>query len=233
LINSASNTMQRKHSNTLAPELVVDRICELRRNVFMKRLFTIALLACLAAFPVTAAVLFSNGEPDPAAGGVASNFGHDPEYEYQSADDFVLAAPATITQVRWWGLYQGSNLPLEPDAFTLRIFADVGGLPSAEPLFEELLPRVRRQATKWISGGYDVYEYTALLHPHVPLPAGTYWLSLVEDVDVEVLGVAWLWALSSNAAGNHAYRFVDDTAWAAIHPFSLAFEIRGVSAGNP
>lgn len=207
----------------------VDHGVQLRRNHRMKRFIVTALLSCLVSFPTVAAVLFSNGEPDPAAGAVASNFGHDPEYEYQSADDFILASPSTISQVRWWGIYQGSNVPLEPDVFTLKIFADAGGLPSVIPIYEEQLARVRRQKTGDISGGYDVYEFNTSLRPHLDLPAGTYWLSIVEDVDVEELGVAWLWSLNSNSAGNHAYRFVDDTAWAAQHPFKLAFEIKGTA----
>ena len=198
----------------------------------MKRFFITALLSCLVTFPAAAAVLFSNGEPDLSAGAVASNFGHDPEYEYQSADDFHLAAPSTISQVRWWGIYQGSNVPLEPDVFTLRIFADAGGLPTVIPIFEEQLSRVRRQKTGGLSGGYDVYEYNVSLHPRVELPAGTYWISVVEDVDVEELGVAWLWSLSSNSEGNHAYRFVDDTTWAAQHSFTLAFEVKGTAKNN-
>ena len=198
----------------------------------MKRFFTTALLSCLVTFPAIAAVLFSNGEPDPSAGAVASNFGHDPEYEYQSADDFSLAAASTISQVRWWGIYQGSNVPLEPDVFTLRIFADAGGLPSVTPIFEESLARVRRQKTGGFSGGYDVYEYNVSLRPHLELPAGTYWISIVEDVDVEELGVAWLWSLRSNSEGNHAYRFVDNTTWASQHSFTLAFEIRGTAKNN-
>jgi hypothetical protein len=198
----------------------------------MKRFFVTALLSCLVTFPAAAAVLFSNGEADLSAGAVASNFGHDPEYEYQSADDFFLAAPSTISQVRWWGIYQGSNVPLEPDVFTLRIFADAGGLPSVIPIFEEQVSRVRRQKTGGLSGGYDVYEYNLSLRPRVELPAGTYWISIVEDVDVEELGVAWLWSLSSNSEGNHAYRFVDNTTWAAQHSFTLAFEIKGTAKNN-
>lgn len=198
----------------------------------MKRFIIAALLSCLITLPSAAAVLFSNGEPDLSAGAVASNFGHDPEYQYQSADDFQLPGVSTISQVRWWGIYQGSNVPLEPDVFTLRIFADAGGLPSIIPIFEEQLPRVRRQKTDGLSGGYDVYEFNASLRPHLELPAGTYWISIVEDVDVEVVGTAWLWSLSSNTTGNHAYRFVDDTAWAAQHSFALAFEIKGSTKRN-
>jgi hypothetical protein len=198
----------------------------------MKRFLVTALLSCLVTFPAAAAVLFSNGEPDLSAGAVASNFGHDPEYEYQSADDFFLAAPSTISQVRWWGIYQGSNVPLEPDVFTLRIFAGAGGLPAVIPIFEEQVSRVRRQKTGGLSGGYDVYEYNVSLRPRVELPAGTYWISVVEDVDVEELGVAWLWSLSSNSEGNHAYRFVDNTTWAAQHSFTLAFEIKGTAKNN-
>ena len=94
------------------------------------------------------------------------------------------------------------------------------------------VPRVRRQKTGGLSGGYDVYEYNVSLRPHFELPASTYWISVVEDVDVEELGVAWLCSLSSNSEGNHAYRFVDNTTWAAQHTFTLAFEIRGTVKNN-
>jgi hypothetical protein len=108
--------------------------------------------------------------------------------------------------VRWWGLYQGSNIPLEPDVFTIRIFADNAGVPASTPLVELRIERVHRRATELVSAGYDVYEYTALLKPHVTLPAGTYWLSILNDVDTEEVGTDWLWALNNNDAGNFAAR---------------------------
>src|SRR5215217_4531694 len=96
--------------------------------------YLLLLLGALTASPAAAAVLVDNGAPNPEAGAVASNFaGGDPEYAFQSADDFSLAAPSTITHVTWWGVYQGSNIPLEPDLFTVRIFADNAGTPAVTP----------------------------------------------------------------------------------------------------
>src|ERR1044072_1805441 len=112
----------------------------------MNKLF-FASLFILAAARVVAAQLVDNGAPNPDAGAVASNFaGDDPEYEFQSADDFRLASASTLTQVRWGGLYQGSNIPLEPDVFTIRIFTDNADLPGAAPLVEWRIERVSRHA---------------------------------------------------------------------------------------
>ncbi len=191
------------------------------------RKFIAFIAACVFGLSVRAAALFGNGSPNPDAGGVASNFGHDPEYEYQSADDFVLTSDTTLAKVRWWGMYQGSNMPLDPDAFSIRIFADAGGIPAATPIVDEQVVRVRRRPTGVTSGGYDIYEYTTQLKPHVTLSAGTYWLSIVEDVDVEETATAWLWALSSNSSGNHAFRATDISAWQQLHAFTTAFEITG------
>jgi hypothetical protein len=195
----------------------------------MKKFISILVLGITVATRLAAAVLVDNGAPNPDAGAVASNFaGGDPEYAFQSADDFQLAAASTITHLTWWGLYQGSNVPLEPDVFTVRIFSDNAGSPAIVPLAEWRLPHVRRAATGLLSGGYDVYEYNAVLTPHVALPAGTYWLSIVNDVDTEEVGTDWLWMLSDNSNGNFVARFSDDTTWQSLHPFALAFQIHGV-----
>ena len=196
----------------------------------MKKFALTLLLGIAVTTQVVAAVLVDNGAPNPIAGAVASNFaGGDPEYAFQSADDFSLTAASTIIHVTWWGLYQGSNIPLEPDIFTVRIFADNAGSPAITPFAEWYLNRVRRSATGAASAGYDIYEYTAVLTPHIALPAGTYWLSIVNDVDTEEVGTDWLWMLSDNANGNFAARFSDDTSWQSLHPFTLAFQLRGVS----
>jgi hypothetical protein len=200
----------------------------------MKQIVSLLLFAALIGLPVSAAELFNNGVPDPVAGATASNFaGHDPEYELQAADDFYLATASTITHVRWWGIYQGSNVPLEPDLFTLRIFADESGSPAATPLIDLPLERVRRSQTGLTSAGYDVYEYTAVLAPHVTLAAGTYWLSIMNDVDTEEVGTDWLWMLSSNSTGNFVARVNDSAPWEPLHTFALAFEIKGVPHRNP
>jgi hypothetical protein len=192
--------------------------------------FLLLLLGALTASPATAALLADTGAPSPDAGAVASNFaGGDPEYAFQSADDFQLATASAITRVRWWGFYQGSNVPLEPDVFTLRIFADNGGTPAIAALFESPLEKVHRRATGLVSGGYDVYEYTATLKPVLELAPGTYWLSIVNDVDTEEVGTDWLWMLSDNANGNFVARYSDGTAWQSLHPFTLAFQINGVT----
>ena len=192
--------------------------------------YLLLLLGALTASPAEAALLADNGAPSPDAGAVASNFaGGDPEYAFQSADDFQLAATSTITLVRWWGFYQGSNIPLEPDVFTLRIFADNAGSPAIAPLSEWHLDKVHRRATGLVSSGYDVYEYTATLKPRLALPPGTHWLSIVNDVDTESVGTDWLWMLSDNAGGNFAARFSDGTPWQSLHPFTLAFQINGVA----
>jgi hypothetical protein len=196
----------------------------------MKSSFVSVIAAALAVLPVSAGLLFNNGGPNPEAGAVASNFaGHDPEYEIQSADDFVLASPATLTQVRWWGAYQGSNVPLNPDVFTIRIFADAGGQPAATALAEERPVRVRRSATGVTTASLDIYEYVAQFKPHLELPAGVYWLSIVNDVLVEETATDWLWVLNDLSAGNYAFRFNDGSAWESVHPFTLAFEIYGIN----
>lgn len=194
----------------------------------MKRL-GIFLLAVLA-FPAFAALLVDNGNPDPQAGAVASNLAnHDPEYEFQSADDFTLSSSAMITRIRWWGVYQGPNLPLDPEEFTLRIFADAGGSPASTPLVELPLTHILRKKTDVVTSGYDVYEYTAILAPPLNLDAGTYWISIVANVDSEEVGTDWLWALSSATSGNFQARVNDAAPWEPLHAFALAFEIEGVA----
>ena len=123
----------------------------------------------------------------------------------------------------------GSNVPLDPDVFTIRIFADAGGHPDATPLAEEQLVRVRRSLTGLTTGGLDIYEYVAQLKPRLALTAGVYWLSIVNDVMVEETSTDWLWVLNDLSAGNYAFRFNDGSAWESVHPFTLAFEIYGIT----
>ena len=91
----------------------------------------VALLGIAAGTPAMAGIIFNNGAPDLNNAG-ESDF----DFPFQQADNFSLAPGAeTIRDVHWWGIYAFINTPTAPDNFTIRIFADNGGVPAVNSLF--------------------------------------------------------------------------------------------------
>ena len=130
---------------------------------------------------------------------------------FQQADDFQLQAGAnTITDVHWWGAYSGSNTPTEPDDFTIRIFADIAGLPTVTPLFEFTVGDVERFDTGVDVQVFDVYAYSADIAPLALAAETTYWLSIVNDTAAD-LGDSWFWSI--NNTGSSAGRGADGQDW--------------------
>jgi hypothetical protein len=81
--------------------------------------------------PALGDVIYDNGAPDNAFITVS-----DFDFPYQLADDFELGAGgAVITDIHWWGAYASAHSP-GTDSFTIRIFEDSAGAPSAVALHE-------------------------------------------------------------------------------------------------
>jgi len=169
--------------------------------------------AASLAMPADASIIYDNGGPliSPTYVGVLSDF--DTDRQRQRADDFQLFSYGnTITEIQWWGVYGDGPVPAA-DNFTIRIFADNGGLPESDPIIELAAGDVGRTDSgldQDFQGGLDVYAYSYAVSP-ITLDANTtYWLSIVNDTSGEA--VNWFWE-NSSGSGNTATRASDDGGW--------------------
>ena len=184
------------------------------------------LCACLVA-PVQAVYV-----QDPLDGGdaILTSFGT------ESADDFVLAADAEVTGVRWWGSLDFPNF--FADTFNVRIYEDGGGVPNATPLAEYTGVGVTRTATALFDiVQAPVYQFDFLLPASLSLSAGTSYYLGLESTDQNG-GFYWLQSADSVNDANFfrtwfgPYPNVDP--WAAdVQTFDLAFELLGTSSRVP
>jgi hypothetical protein len=114
-------------------------------------------------------------------------------------ESFRPLAPATVTSVCWWGLYDGCG-PTRTDHFTIAYYADDGGMPGAivaGPF--EVMPNVKTETGLLVSGRNE-FLYGAD-HPPVHLSDECTWISIVNDPD----GVAciWFWETATPGDGTH------------------------------
>ena len=127
-----------------------------------------ALLACLAAFAVPASagpVVYDNGAPNQASGNNMS-------FAYQ-AEDFVLAANTTISDVHFWSLeaanaYRGG--------FYWALHGNTGGAPGA--LIAGGFQNVVTRTSLGVAGFGTEFRNDFDLNTATALAAGTYWLVL-------------------------------------------------------
>ena len=91
------------------------------------------------------------------------------------AENFVLTADASISQLVTWGGYFNANVPMDTDYITVIIHADDTGAPGAELYNEADVASVREQ-TGLVLFGVDEWKHTLTLATPVALTAGTYWI---------------------------------------------------------
>jgi CARDB protein len=155
----------------------------------------------------------------PAAAGEFSNVG-----SQQVADDFVLSTPTTLASFSWFGRYGANIAVANPVDFSIRIFADAAGQP-ANTALQTFDVSVTATPTGQTFGSVPWFAYSTPLG--VTLPAGSYWISVLEtDPDTPDTGTTqWLWA-DSSAAGARALRVGEGGTWTAAldvnHAFTLA-----------
>ncbi|MHC4966216.1 MAG: YncE family protein, partial [Planctomycetota bacterium] len=99
------------------------------------------------------------------------------------AENFVFIEPASIDIIRFWGGYAPTNVPLDPDRFTLVLWDDSNGEPGN--IIREvrgITPTTRRPTGGQIAdGAIDEYEYTIDLEPNETLLPGVYWVEIFND----------------------------------------------------
>lgn len=158
-----------------------------------------------------------------------------------AADQFELAANATITRVTWYGLYApgaGVQDPvaISPIDFSIRFFSDSAGLPGTV-LSDQAVSALVQDSGSTVTAagaflGHAIYQFQADLPADVSVgPGSVTWLSIV-DTDPDTLGLWWLWSDSPSVAGDtKAWGSGDPELWTLSRSNGqLAFTLEGVTA---
>ena len=173
-------------------------------------------------------VIYDNGGPDLVTDpdSLLSDFDISAPFTVtnQTADDFALqSGNNTIRDIHWWGIYLLDNTP-GTDDFTIRIFEDDGGKPSAINFQTVFTGNPGRADTGFdhtpLSGLFiaDLYEYWVEV-PALTLTAGTtYWLSIVNNTSDDD-NDTWAWVTSSTGGGGNGHeRAADGDVWTVHAP---------------
>jgi hypothetical protein len=147
--------------------------------------FAIAL--ALAGLPerTGASTLFELPPADPFAAGTLFS---DAQHPREAASFFTLVEGATLDGLAWWGGYFSFEDVPNPvtSPFEIRVFTDTGTCPADVPF---VAAAVTASVTPF-PASLPQFEYHATLAQPGVLPAGTYWLSIV-DVDPANPTFAW------------------------------------------
>lgn len=159
----------------------------------------------------------------------------------QVADNFTLTEAHDITDISWWGLYDGG---VADDFFTVRIFDDNGANApvTTTPLSWSDVPSdpngphvVRSTNPAGSIGNTDVWLYTLDISSlGWALDPGSnptdYWLSIVNDTGI------WFWVTSDDTQGNGRGRSGDingTSVWVTEFNQEYAFGIEDNSTDPP
>lgn len=185
------------------------------------------ILVSLLLLPTAkAAPVFDNGTPsltgDPAA--LAS----DPEAGQLVADDFTLAADATLRSITFFGAYAGPGPNAQPDNFGIFILNDAGGQPGTVILGEAVTPSGRGN-TGMLIGTIPVFRWGANFTPTALTGGTTYWVAVV-GLDVDPTN-NFFWATTSGGNGTPGQFSVDGgSSWSQVgnmdaDPDELVFQL--------
>lgn len=149
------------------------------------------------------------------------------------ADDFVLAAPASVGQiVLWGGYFPGNMIPGAPDSFTVIFHQDAALLPGANIDTQTLAPTSATTTGVTLFGVSEVL-YVVDLTP-VALPAGTFWVEIFTNTAGNT--DQFFWEVGNldavNGRLNNAFAtVVPGAAWNAGNPVADgAFALCGAGA---
>ena len=154
----------------------------------MRKLWlAVALAGLMAAWSGTASavVLYDNGGPTSGYGyfSDSANIWETNTVTVLAYEDFTLSSDSTITDMHWWGGYNGNpgNTPPTTDAFVYDVQSNPGsnGQPSGEITTGSLGDGGRTDTGNTDIGGNEIYQYDAF-GLSIPLPAGQYFLSIYD-----------------------------------------------------
>lgn len=146
-----------------------------------------------AAGSLKAAVIYDNGAPTQLGGvGLNSDLG---------ADNFTLAADASLTLLRYWTLQDGQSAYAGLTEWSVR--SDAAGTPSS------ILASGAGAATQTATGSsyFGLSEFEHSLAISVNLTPGTYWLVLHNGPSVTQPTADFLWGWSNDGTSGDAQAF--------------------------
>lgn len=172
---------------------------------------------------------------DPSLEGAFSNTGGQ-----VIADEFTLAANATIENIIWYGFY---GVDLTPGVtsldFDMSFWPDVGGSPGTLELFGQTMSAQVQDSGFLVTNpgsfsGRIIYEFQINLSTPFSVASGeTIWLSIAENdpSTPRVGGTQWLWARSLFGPGSDYASSVDPPPWTfRSSGGDFAFELSGTTA---
>lgn len=176
----------------------------------MKKILSLLIL-CLTTGFTNAAVIWDNGAPNPGNNGalfseVGSIF---------EADDFTLATNETLRSVEFWGTHWSTGVEPATEIFTVSIYADnvgnVGALVGTSALL--LINKTDTGFDHNALPGANILDFQMDLVTPIPLPAGTYWFSVVSNDNP---GTSFAWQESgADGAGNFQSSNDSGATWGA------------------
>lgn len=185
-----------------------------------------AVAGALLSGPVSAAVVFGQLP-------VSGNDSFASISVEQGADDFRMSATTEVSGVTWWDSYTQHPGTLPADEFRVQIFADDGsGRPAINPMaaFSQQATRTEEALLVDVTGA-RVYRFDLAVAP-LTLAGGNRWyLSVVNQFDVNNANAGWFWLLS-DTSGENFYRFASVDAWTSDLAGNFAFQLTG-NAGAP
>ncbi|MGH7847392.1 MAG: hypothetical protein ACREQW_19775 [Candidatus Binatia bacterium] len=152
----------------------------------------------------------------------------DPSTPQFIADDFSLKAGLNvITGIHWTGVYAG-NAPIEPDNFSIQIFADGGETPASTPIISLSIGDPGRTNTGINIFSDDLFEYSMNISPITVNPNTTFWLSIVNETSTGMTN-DWAWGsqLLDLSGGVIAARSNETEPWFLASDFVQDFALSG------
>ena len=169
---------------------------------------SLLVLAIVAASGASGQVILNQPPPGPGHGvsGLQADSGCDPvtagaaQFVGAVADNFVVAAPVTVTQVSFWGLYYqqpaAGPAPAPPpptSVFTVAFHANtLSDLPGATVATAANLAAIRTVEFNNATFG-DFYRFDLAPSP-IALPPGTYWIEIFTDTTPTPSPGCFVWA---------------------------------------
>jgi len=154
-------------------------------------------------------------------------------YDNRIADDFQLAAAASVNQVAWWGGSENFNSPdilLNTSAFVIKFYSSA--IPTEPPIASFTIPigSITAVATGNlnVAGGTE-YLFTANLPTPVPVPGGTSYSIHIGAILIGGFGDAFAWhtANANNAFSADGITGANDGIWEPQAGDDLAFRLFG------
>jgi hypothetical protein len=167
---------------------------------------------------------------------VVGGLGSDRDYSddgSQAADNFTLAAPATVRSVTWRGIFIFADTPVFPLSFDLYIYGNTnpggtGDVPDTANVLSTTTVTFSSASAITDTGldaaGSNVYEFRANVNPTALSSGTSYWFSPLADSTNDDTD-DWLWG-KADTFDPAAVRTLTDSAFTAadLGPFYFVLD---------